>query len=110
MPAAYQASNLRVAGADGASAEELSSFLSNVSSVNVNGKNYSSSGRGSVAVINSKGFVDLTTSPFTGMKAGDTYKISVKATGYAKTLDFELTVPDKIYAYANLSYNEYWAN
>lgn len=110
MPAAYQASNLRVAGADGASAEELSSFLSNVSSVNVNGKNYSASGRGSVAVINSKGFVDLTASPFTGMKAGDTYKISVKATGYAKTLDFELTVPDKIYAYANLSYNEYWAN
>lgn len=110
MPAAYQASNLRVAGADGASAEELSSFLSNVSSVNVNGKDYSASGRGSVAVINSKGFIDLTTSPFTGMKAGDTYKISVKATGYAKTLDFELTVPDKIYAYANLSYNEYWAN
>lgn len=110
MPAAYQASNLRVAGADGASAEELSSFLSNVSSVNVNGKNYSASGRGSVAVINSKGFADLSTSPFTGMKAGDTYKISVKATGYAKTLDFELTVPDKIYAYANLTYNEYWAN
>lgn len=110
MPAAYQASNLRVAGADGASAEELNSFLSNVSSVNVNGKDYSASGRGSVAVINSKGFVDLSTSPFTGMKAGDTYKISVKATGYAKTLDFELTVPDKIYAYANLTYNEYWAN
>lgn len=110
MPAAYQASNLRVAGADGASAEELNSFLSNVSSVNVNGKSYAASGRGSVAVINSKGFVDLTASPFTGMKAGDTYKISVKATGYAKTLDFELTVPDKIYAYANLSYNEYWAN
>ena len=110
MPAAYQASNLRVAGADGASAEELNSFLSNVSSVNVNGKDYSASGRASVAVINSKGFVDLSTSPFIGMKAGDTYKISVKATGYAKTLDFELTVPDKIYAYANLTYNEYWAN
>lgn len=110
MPAAYQASNLRVAGADGASAEELNSFLSNVSSVNVNGKDYSASGRGSVAVINSKGFVDLAASPFAGMKAGDTYKISVKATGYAKTLDFELTVPDKIYAYANLTYNEYWAN
>lgn len=110
MPAAYQAINLRVAGADGASAEELNSFLSNVSSVTVNGESYAASGRGSVAVINSKGFVDLTASPFTGMKAGDTYKISVKATGYAKTLDFELTVPDKIYAYANLSYNEYWAN
>ena len=110
MPAAYQASNLRVVSADGASAEELSSFLSNVSTVKINGKDYAASGRGSVAVINSKGFIDLTTSPFTGMKAGDTYKISVKATGYAKTLDFELTVPDKIYAYANLSYNEYWAN
>lgn len=110
MPAAYQASNLRVVSADGASAEELSGFLSNVSTVTINGKNYAASGRGSVAVINSKGFIDLTTSPFTGMKAGDIYKISVKATGYAKTLDFELTVPDKIYAYANLSYNEYWAN
>ena len=110
MPAAYQASNLRVVSADGASAEELSSFMSNVSTVTINGKNYAASGRGSVAVINSKGFIDLTASPFTGMKAGDTYKISVKATGYAKTLDFELTVPDKIYAYANLPYNEYWAN
>ena len=110
MPAAYQASNLRVVGADGASAEELSGFLSNVSTVTINGKNYAASGRGSIAVINSKGFIDLTTSPFTGMKAGDIYKISVKATGYAKTLDFELTVPDKIYAYANLTYNEYWAN
>ena len=110
MPAAYQASNLRVVSADGASAEELSSFLSNVSTVKINGKDYAASGRGGAKVIGSNGFVDLTTSPFTGMKAGDTYKISVKATGYAKTLDFELTVPDKIYAYANLTYNEYWAN
>lgn len=110
MPAAYQASNLRVVSADGASAEELSGFLSNVSTVKINGKDYAASGRGGAKVIGSNGFVDLTTSPFSGMKAGDTYKISVKATGYAKTLDFELTVPDKIYAYANLSYNEYWAN
>ena len=110
MPAAYQASNLRVVSADGASAEELSSFLSNVSTVKINGKDYAASGRGGAKVIGSNGFVDLTTSPFTGMKAGDTYKISVKATGYAKTLDFELTVPDKIYAYANLTYNEYWAS
>ncbi len=110
MPAAYQATDLRVVSADGASAEDLSSFLSNVSTVMINGKDYAASGRGSVAVINSKGFIDLTTSPFTGMKAGDTYKISVKATGYANTLDFELKVPEKIYAYASLSYNEYWAN
>ncbi|WP_432619676.1 penicillin-binding Tp47 domain A-containing protein, partial [Butyricicoccus sp.] len=110
MPAAYQATNLRIVGADGASAEDLSNFLSNVSSVTVNDKSYAASGRGSVAVINSKGFIDLSTSPFAGMKAGDTYTISVKATGYAKTLDFELKVPEKIYAYASLSYNEYWAN
>ena len=110
MPAAYQATDLRVVSADGASAEDLSNFLSNVSSVTINDKSYAASGRGSVAVINSKGFVDLSTSPFTGMKAGDTYTISVKATGYAKTLDFELKVPEKIYAYASLSYNEYWAN
>ena len=110
MPAAYQATDLRIVGADGASAEDLSNFLSNVSSVTVNDKSYAASGRGSVAVINSKGFIDLSTSPFAGMKAGDTYTISVKATGYAKTLDFELKVPEKIYAYASLSYNEYWAN
>ncbi len=110
MPAAYQATDLRIVGADGASAEDLSNFLSNVSSVTVNDKSYAASGRGAVAVIDKNGFIDLTTSPFDGMKAGDTYKISVKATGYAKTLDFELKVPEKIYTYASLSYNEYWAN
>ena len=110
MPAAYQATDLRVVSADGASAEDLSNFLSNVSTVTINGKSYAASGRGAVAVFNSKGFIDLTTSPFAGMKAGDTYTISVKATGYAKTLDFELKIPEKIYAYASLSYNEYWAN
>ena len=110
MPAAYQATDLRIVGADGASAEDLNNFLSNVSSVTVNDKSYAASGRGAVAVLSKNGFIDLTTSPFTGMKAGDTYKISVKATGYAKTLDFELKVPEKIYAYASLAYNEYWAN
>ncbi len=110
MPAAYQATDLRVVSADGASAEDLSNFLSNVSSVTINDKSYATSGRGSVKVVGSNGFIDLSTSPFAGMKAGDTYTVSVKATGYAKTLDFELKVPEKIYAYASLSYNEYWAN
>ncbi len=110
MPAAYQADDLRLVNADGVSDEDLSNFLSNVSSVTVNDKSYNASGRRSVKVVGSNGFIDLSTSPFTGMKAGDTYKISVKATGYANTLDFELKVPEKIYAYASLSYNEYWAN
>ncbi len=110
MPAVYQADDLRLVNADGVSDEDLSNFLSNVSSVTVNDNSYNTSGRGSVKVIGSNGFIDLSTSPFTGMKAGDTYKISVKATGYANTLDFELKVPEKIYAYASLSYNEYWAN
>ncbi len=110
MPAAYQADDLRLVNADGVSDEDLSNFLSNVSSVTVNDKSYNASGRRSVKVVGSNGFIDLSTSPFTGMKAGDTYTISVKATGYANTLDFKLKVPEKIYTYASLSYNEYWAN
>lgn len=108
--ATYDAENGKLVKTKDATDEQFANYLSNITSVTVGDTNYKATGKGAVKIINSKGFIDLTTSPFTGMKAGDTYKISVKATGYAKTLDFELTVPDKIYAYANLSYNEYWAN
>jgi major membrane immunogen (membrane-anchored lipoprotein) len=110
MPAAYQATGLRLVSADGASAEDLSNFVANISSVTVNDTEYAASGKNAVKIINSNGFVDLTTAPFAEMKAGDTYKVSVKASNYTNTLDFELKIPDKIYAYASLSYNEYWAN
>ena len=107
--ASYEANGVRLVKAADASDEDLSAFLSNISSVSVNGTAYAASGRGAVQIIDENGFIDLTATAFKDMKAGDTYKISVQSTGYAKNLEFDLTIPDKIYAYASLSYGEYWA-
>ena len=108
--ASYEADGIRLVKAADASDEDLSAFLSNISSVSVNGTAYAASGRGATQIIDKNGFIDLTTKAFTGMKAGDTYQISVQATGYAKPVEFTVTVPDKIYAFASLSYSEYWAS
>ena len=45
-----------------------------------------------MVVILEKGAVDLTASPFAGMKAGDTYEIEVIATGYSKNLTFTIEI------------------
>lgn len=109
MPAKYDSGKLALVKAEGATDAQLANYLSSITSVKVNGTSYAASGRNSVTVINENGFVDLTTSPFSGMKAGDTYQVEVTAAGYSTALTFTVTIPDTIYAYAALTYAEYWA-
>lgn len=109
MPAAYDGETLALVKVDGATDAQLANYLSSITSVEVNGTSYAASGRKSVTVVNENGFVDLTTSPFSGMKAGDTYQVEVTAAGYSTALTFTVTIPDTIYAYAALTYAEYWA-
>lgn len=59
-------------------------------------------------IINDKGFVDFSNKAFEGMKANDSYKVTVTTTG-GDSFSFNVTIPGKIYAYATLSYAEYWA-
>lgn len=59
-------------------------------------------------IINANGFVDFSNTAFKGMKANDSYKVTVTTTG-GDSFSFNVTIPEKIYAYATLSYAEYWA-
>ena len=59
-------------------------------------------------IINANGFVDFSNTAFKGMKAKDSYKVTVTTTE-GDSFSFNVTIPEKIYAYATLSYAEYWA-
>lgn len=59
-------------------------------------------------IINANGFVDFSNAAFEGMKAKDSYKVTVTTTE-GDSFSFNVTIPEKIYAYATLSYAEYWA-
>ena len=59
-------------------------------------------------IINDNGFVDFSREAFAGMKAKDSYKVTV-TTKEGDSFSFNVTIPEKIYAYATLSYAEYWA-
>lgn len=59
-------------------------------------------------IINANGFVDFSNDAFKGMKAKDSYKVTVTTTE-GDSFSFNVTIPEKIYAYATLSYAEYWA-
>ena len=90
MPAAY--GDKALIKAESASDEDFANFLTNISSVSVNGTEYSASGRGAIKVINEDGTIDFSASSrnenvFDG---SGNYVISVKATGYTTSLDFEI--------------------
>ena len=110
MPAAYDASDLRIVKKADAAGDSYSKYIKAVTAANINGKDYSLSGKRAVKIFNENGFIDLSTSPFEGMKAGDKYTVELTATGYSQKLSFEITIPEKIYTYAAISYAEYWEN
>ena len=90
----------------------IADYVKNITSVTVNGKVYSATGRSATKLFFDNGYLDITAAPFAGsadFKAGASYEMTIQADGYPDaTLTY--TVPDTIYAYANLSYGEYWAN
>lgn len=88
MPAVFDSESGMIVKAEGASDEEFANYLANITTVNVNEKDYSASGRGSVKIITDEGAIDTSTAAFEG--AGE-YSISVSSTGYSQTLSFTLT-------------------
>ena len=110
MPAEYDASDLRIVKKADADNDSYSKYIKAVTTANINGKDYSLSGKRAVKIFNENGFIDLSASPFEGMKAGDKYTVELTATGYSQKLSFDITIPEKIYTYAAISYAEYWEN
>ena len=64
MPAAYDEENKKLVEAKGFDTDALKAYLGNITSVNVNGKDYATSGRGSVVIINKDGTIKTDADPF----------------------------------------------
>lgn len=105
--AQYDSSNVSLKAADGANDAALANYLKNITSVKVGDKEYAATGSGAVTIINSNGYLDLTAEPFADMKSGSNYTLTVKA-NYYKDQEFTVTIPEHIYAYAAVPYDEYW--
>ena len=107
---AYDNASDSLVAAEGASADEVTSYIKNIKTVTVNGKAYSASGKGSVKIVNEDGTLNEEAAPFKDAKAGDEFEISVKATGYANDFSFTYVAPEYTYVYASVPYAEYYAN
>ena len=106
---AYDNASDSLVAAKDAAADDLSAYIKNIKSVNVNGKDYAASGKKSVTIINKDGSLNESATPFKDAKPGDEFTVSVKATGYANDFTFTYVVPEYSYVYASLSYAEYYA-
>ena len=106
--AQYDASSVALKKASDATSDtDFTNFLKNITSVKVGDKEYDATDKDAVTIINSNGYLDLTAKPFADMKSGSSYSLTIKATGYADLI-LDATIPDHIYAYAAVPYDEYW--
>lgn len=79
MPAAYDADKKALVKTADATDEEFADYIRSISVVNVNGKDYRATGRGATVIINKDGSIKTDAAPFA---EGDTFEITVSATGY----------------------------
>ena len=79
MPAAYDADKKALVKTADAADEEFADYIKNITSVNVNGTDYKATGRGATVIINGDGSIKTDAAPFA---EGDTFEITVSATGY----------------------------
>ena len=79
MPAAYDADKKALVKTADATDEEFADYIENITLVNVNGKDYRATGRGATVIINKDGSIKTDAAPFA---EGDTFEITVSATGY----------------------------
>lgn len=105
--AQYDSESVSLKAVKGVNDAALANYLKNITSVTVDGKEYAATGKKAVTIINSNGYLDLTAEPFADMKSGISYTITVKA-NYYKDQEFNVTIPEHIYAYAAVPYDEYW--
>ncbi|MDO5550819.1 MAG: DUF1533 domain-containing protein, partial [Lachnospiraceae bacterium] len=104
-PAVYNEDNSSPAltAAEGFSEEALADYISNITSVSVNGESYAATGRGAVVIINEDGSIKTDAAPIA--KTGN-YEIVVSSTGYP---DLEFTYSFTIdYVLMNIPYADFY--
>ena len=79
MPAAYDSVNKTLTAAEGFGESDFFDYLANITSVEVDGKNYSASGHGSVKIISDNGILVTDAEPLADKESA---QLSVSSTGY----------------------------
>ncbi len=107
VPAVYNENNEEPAlvVATGANASQFESYISNISSVTVNGTTYNASGHGSATLINSDGTLNTEASAFA---SGEYFEITVSSTGYVD-YSFVYETGNDYYVLMNIPYAEFYA-
>ena len=112
VPVVFNNESAALVAAEGYAAEDVTSYVKKIESVTVDGTEYAATGKRAVKIIKEDGTIDTTAAPFKDAENGHGFKISVKATGYAKDCEFIYTLSQEseyTYAYVGLSWAEYWA-
>ena len=115
MPVKYNEDdkNPAVVKNDNVEEEEFQTYLKNITSVTVNGKEYAASGKKAVKLIKEDGKLDLEQDVFKDAKAGDAFVVTIAEDGY-QPYTFTYKVPGEdseySYVYVGMSWAEYWAN
>ena len=112
VPVVFNNESAALVAAEGYAAEDVTSYVKKIKSVTVDGTEYAATGKRAVKIIKEDGTIDTTAAPFKNAENGHGFKISVKATGYAKDYEFTYTLSQEseyTYAYVGLSWAEYWA-
>ena len=115
MPVKYNEDNKEpaVVKNDNVTEEEFKTYLENIKSVTVNGKEYAASGKRAVKLITEDGKLDLTQDAFKDAKAGDAFTVTIAEDGYqAYTFTYKVAGEDREYSYVyvGMNWSEYWAN
>lgn len=76
---AFDAASGSLKAVSGATADAVSAYAKNITSVSVDGKAYASSGRGATVIVNPDGTIKADAAP---IAAVGSYKIEITATGY----------------------------
>ena len=112
VPVVFNSESAALVAAEGYAADDVTSYVKKIKSVTVDGTEYAATGKRAVKIIKEDGTIDTTAAPFKNAENGQEFKITVKATGYAKDCEFTYTLSKEseyTYAYVGLSWAEYWA-
>lgn len=112
VPVVFNSESAALVAAEGYAADDVTSYVKKIKSVTVDGTEYAATGKRAVKIIKEDGTIDTTAAPFKNAENGQEFKITVKATGYAKDYEFTYTLSQEseyTYAYVGLSWAEYWA-
>ena len=103
MPAAYDSKAAKLVAADGATADELSAYIKNISKVKVDDKEYAASGRGAKVIVKEDGTLDLT-----DLQVTDTTVFEVTSVGYKNNLVFTYKEAQDQYVLMNIPYDDFY--